>query len=287
MSESPVAGRGARARQGLSPETTVPPPETLRVAVWQCHPEPRDPAANLARLRAAATSAAEQGARVVVAPEAVLTGYDVGVLEPEDVDGAVDAVAEVARSTGIAVVAGVLRVDPAGTWRNSGVIASAEGVVVHDKAHLFGGLDATRVEAGDHPFALGSVDGVPVATMVCYDVEFPEAVRAAALAGARAVLVPTANMEPYVAVNDVVVRSRAIENATPVVYANHCGSEGETRYVGASVVVGPDGAVLARGGPDGEELLVVDLPLRAAHPPDGATYLADRRPEIYDAGGER
>ncbi|WP_354586883.1 nitrilase-related carbon-nitrogen hydrolase [Janibacter sp. UYMM211] len=137
------------------------------------------------------------------------------------------------------------------------------------------------------PLRPGSVDGVPVATMVCYDVEFPEAVRAAALAGARAVLVPTANMEPYVAVNDVVVRSRAIENATPVVYANHCGSEGETRYVGASVVVGPDGAVLARGGPDGEELLVVDLPLRAANPPDGATYLADRRPEIYDAGGER
>ncbi|MDN5768596.1 MAG: hypothetical protein L0H96_09830 [Humibacillus sp.] len=38
---------------------------------------------------------------------------------------------------------------------------------------------------------------IRVATMICYDVKFAEAVRAAALAGAHPVVVPTAKMHPF------------------------------------------------------------------------------------------
>ncbi|MCU0592539.1 MAG: hypothetical protein MUC57_13835, partial [Desulfobacterales bacterium] len=39
--------------------------------------------------------------------------------------------------------------------------------------------------------------GLKVGILICYDVEFPEAVRALALAGAELIAVPTALIEPF------------------------------------------------------------------------------------------
>lgn len=262
----------------------------LRLALWQCAPVPRDPATNLDRLRAVATRAAEQGARVLLTPEATLTGYDIGALDDGLVAGAVEQVVEVARETGVALVVGVLRRDAQGAWRNSAVIALPDGdPVVYDKAHLFGDLDRSRFVPGERTHGAAVIAGVPVATLVCYDVEHPEAVRAAVLDGARLVLVPTANMHPFVGVNDLLVPARALENGVPVAYANHCGQEGETRYLGRSLVAGPDGGLLARAGDAHEELVVVDVEVDilvvAEGNPERAGadwgYLRDRRPELY------
>lgn len=254
---------------------------SLPIAVWQCAPTPGDPAANLRRLRAAAAEAGARGARVLVTPEATLTGYDIGDITDELLDGAVDAVVDVARESGLALVVGLLRRDHEGRDRNSSVVVVGDRVVVHDKAHLFGRLDTDRFCPGDRTHSTSVIDGVTVATMVCYEVEFPETVRAAALDGAQLLLVPTANMTPYASVNDVLIPARALENEVPVAYANHCGREGETVYVGRSVVVGADGTVMARAADDGEELIVVDVPLRSAGEDDTPGQLRDRRPELY------
>lgn len=249
-------------------------------------------ARNLARLREVAARAAAAGADVLVTPEATLTGYDIGPLdaaEPADaamLDGAVDAVSAVAAEEGIALVVGVLRVDGDGLLRNSSVVAAGGEVTLYDKAHLFGDLDRSRFVPGSATHARARIGGAVVATLVCYDVEHPEAVRCAALDGAEVVLVPTANMRPYVGVNDLLVPARALENGVGVAYANHCGAESETRYLGRSLVVGPDGAVLARAG-EGEELLVADVPVGGGRGDDedegdgGWGYLRDRRPELY------
>lgn len=263
---------------------------SLRLALWQCAPVPREPATNLDRLRTVAGRAAEQGAQVLLTPEATLTGYDIGALDDGLVAGAVDQVVEVARETGIALVVGVLRRDAQGVWRNSAVLAlPGDDPVVYDKAHLFGDLDRSRFVAGERTHGAAVIDGVPVATLVCYDVEHPEAVRSAVLDGARLVLVPTANMHPIAGVNDLLVPARALENGVPVAYANHCGQEAETRYLGRSLVAGPDGAVLARAGGAQEELLVVDVPVAIPVEAEGTPerdaadwgYLRDRRPELY------
>ena len=253
----------------------------LPIAVWQCAPSLRAPGENLRRLREVAAQAAGQGARVLVTPEATITGYDIGDVTEGLVDGAVDEVVAVSRQSGLALVVGVLRIDSEGRFRNSSVVADGDRVVVHDKAHLFGELDMARFVPGDRTHTTAVIDGVTVATVICYEVEFPEVVRAAALDGAQALLVPTANMVPFTEVNDVLVPARAIENAVPVVYANHCGREGGTEYVGRSVVVGFDGGVLARATADDEELLVVDVPLPSSVRADAPGQLRDRRPDLY------
>ncbi len=120
--------------------------------------------------------------------------------------------------------------------------------------------------------------GTRFGLMICYDIEFPEHVRALARAGAQVILTPTANMMPFVNVNRIGVPSRAYENAVTVVYANLTGNEGDLDYVGQSLIAGPDGLPLARMG-DEEGLLVVDVPtgIGASGIPL-STQLTDYRP---------
>ena len=61
-----------------------------------------------------------------------------------------------------------------------------------------------------------------------------------------------------------------------IAYANYCGSEGDLDYCGGSLVVAPDGAILAQAGP-GQAMLVADLS-RQPDPRMLQTQLADYRP---------
>lgn len=259
------------------------PSKQLRVGVWQCAPTPRDRVANLRRLAEVAQRAAQQGVELLVTPELTLTGYDIGELTDVVQDDDVDQVAAVARDAGVALVVGLARRDREG-FANAAVTVDAAGDVlsVYRKAHLFGPLDRGRFVAGPEPFALAELDGIRVATMVCYDVEFPETVRAAALAGAHLVAVPTANMHPFEIVCESVVPVRAFENQVYLAYANHCGHEGETTYVGRSLIVGPDGKPLATADSEGEALIMADIDAEVTHAAQAANpYLTDRRPAIY------
>lgn len=258
----------------------------LTVAVWQMHPTPRDVEANLTRLRHVATQAKREGAGLLVTPELSLTGYDVGELTRRLTSPSVlQRVSEIAAETDLNLVVGLaLDADTDEVWNCSAIIDRTGTVrALYRKAHLFGSLDETRFAAGETPFESADLDGVRVATLICYDVEFPEAVRAAAASGADLLAVPTANMHPYTMVNSHVVPVRAWENQIYLAYANHHGYEAETQYVGHSVIVSPD-FTQRTAGADDEGLLfeTVDTTLlerqRQLNP-----YLSRRRPPLYRA----
>lgn len=256
-----------------------------RVAAWQCAPLPRDVAANLARLDEVAGRASAAGATLLVTPELVLTGYAIGAEAiarlAETADGPSSAaVAEIARRHGIAIAYGYPERAEDGTIYNAATLLDAEGEVLgrHRKVHLWGDVDRSRFTAGPavpEAFGLGELTA---GLLICYDVEFPEAVRHLAAAGARLVLVPTANPVGGEEVQEVLLRARALENGCVVVYANYCGADDALAYSGRSMVVGPDGTVLAEAPADAEALLVVDVA-----PGEGTLtdYLGDRRAELY------
>jgi predicted amidohydrolase len=128
---------------------------------------------------------------------------------------------------------------------------------------------------------MAELHGVQVAVLICYDVEFPETVRAAAERGAHLVAVPTAQMTPFEFVAEQVVRARAWENQVYLAYINHDGRERTLEYVGRSSIVAPSGDVLAGAG-HGDQLLLATIDTdvvgraRAQNP-----YLADRRLDLY------
>ncbi len=146
----------------------------------------------------------------------------------------------------------------------------------HRKVHLFGDVDRRLFVPNPQPPTAFDFDGARVGILICYDVEFPEAVRRLAADGARAVLVPTANMAGFDEVQQILVRARACENGCGVVYANYCGADDLFEYNGLSEICGPGGEVLAQASAEGEELVIADLPSESA-----GTYLADRRADLY------
>lgn len=245
-----------------------------------------DVPANLALIRAAARQAAAGAADLLVTPEMFVTGYnlDPGELDALTTDDLVTQVAAIALETGVAILAGLPR-RTAGGIRNSCVLVDATGTELgrYDKAHLFGELDRALFVAGEESPIIVTVNGVRLAMLICYDVEFPEAVRAAAVAGADVVVVPTAQMEPFAFVAEHVIRVRAWENQVYVVYVNRVGVEGSLHYVGRSSIAAPSGDVLsALPGSADEGLIVAVIDSEVTRDAKrNNPYLADRRPELY------
>ncbi|MFH8367140.1 carbon-nitrogen hydrolase family protein [Streptomyces sp. NPDC018031] len=258
----------------------------LRTALLQSSGHPGDVAANLAALGEAAATAAAAGARLLVTSEMFLTGYAIGdgvhrLAEAADGPGA-RAVAAIAAEHGIAVLYGYPERDGAAVYNAAQLIGPDGGRLTgYRKTHLFGEFERTWFTPGDNPVVQAELDGVRLGVMICYDVEFPENVRAHALAGTDLLLVPTAQMHPFQFVAESLVPVRAFENQMYIAYVNRTGPEEEFEFVGLSCLASPDGATRARAG-RGEELLLgeVDPELlsasRAANP-----YLDDRRPGLY------
>lgn len=253
------------------------------VAVLQTAGTPSEIDANLAELRSAALLAADRGADLLVTPEMFLTGYHV----PRPFTDLVDrdllaSVQTVAAETGVALVVGGPEITPDGVY-NAAFCVGADGAVltVYRKAHLFGDLDRASFLSGDRLFGRFVLGDLCVAVLICYDVEFPETVRAAADHGAHLVVVPTAQMEPFALVADTVVPTRAWENQVYVAYANRIGTEGPLTYVGRSSVVGPDGQSLAKAGIAPELLLASVDPEVVRAQQATNPYLDDRRPDLY------
>jgi predicted amidohydrolase len=259
----------------------------VRIAALQTAGHPADVDANVAELDSAAASASAGGASLLITPELFLTGYDIG-----------DAVRRLARADllgpcrdiavthGTALVVGYPELAPDGALYNSAAFVDASGEVleVHCKTHLFGDLDRRYFAEGSQAVSVVDHHDLRIAMMICYDVEFPESARMAALAGAHLIAVPTAQMQPFEFVADTLVRARAWENQVYVAYVNHDGVEGGTTYVGRSSIVGPDGSVLDRREA-GTGLLWADVdPERVRQGQQANPYLADLRPSLYGDG---
>ncbi|MFE7931683.1 carbon-nitrogen hydrolase family protein [Streptomyces sp. NPDC057456] len=258
----------------------------MRTALLQSSGRPGSVVENLKVLDEAADRAAAAGAGLLVAPEMFLTGYAIGddiarLAEPADGDSA-DAVAEIAGRHGLAIAYGYPE-RHGETVHNSAQLISADGgrLANYRKTHLFGCFERDHFEPGGQPVVQAELNGLTVGLMICYDVEFPENVRAHALAGTDLLVVPTAQMHPFQFVAESVIPVRAFENQMYVAYVNRVGLEGEFEFVGLSTLAGPDGVARARAG-RGEELVFADAdPVALAASREANPYLKDRRPGLY------
>ncbi|WP_236200047.1 carbon-nitrogen hydrolase family protein [Pseudomonas pseudonitroreducens] len=260
----------------------------MYLALYQCPPGPEDVAGNLQRLEQAARQAVQNGADLLVLPEMFLSGYNIGAKRVAELAESADGpsarrIAEIAQSNKLGILYGYPERDSNGAIFNSVQLIDRQGErrANYRKTHLYGDLDRSQFSASDEPPAIFELDGWKIGLLICFDVEFPEAVRTLALAGADIVLVPTANMRPYEFVAQVLVPTRAYENQVFLAYANYVGSEGEIEYCGLSSIVAPDGQVLTKAK-HSEELLVAELdPQRIALAREGYSYVHLRRPVLY------
>jgi 5-aminopentanamidase len=268
---------------------------SLRLAALQLGPVLGDVDANRSRAAAAIEEAAGRGARIVVAPELCTSGYafaDAAEAHAaaEPIDGpSVAGWRDQAAAHGIVIVAGLCELDDAGDLRNSAVVVDPGGVrAVYRKTHLWD-REPLIFTRGDEPAPVVDTAVGRIGVAICFDACFPEHIRRLALLGADVVAVPMnsplegAPTEP-VPIEIAVAMAAANANRVYVVQADRTGDERGIGWAQASVIVDPDGNVIA-GPLTGAGVLVADGDLSRARDKtwgERNDAIDDRRPELYE-----
>ncbi|AEF39827.1 carbon-nitrogen hydrolase family protein [Hoyosella subflava] len=243
-------------------------------------------AENLRAVDLAAREAARVGAAILICPEMSATGYNLGPLVAQRAEPShgpiADEVGATARRYSIAIAYGYPEL-AAGAVYNSVQVVSASGTPLahYRKTHLFGALDRDHFLPGMELVVQFDLSGIRCGLLTCYDVEFPETVRAHADAGTQWLIVPTGLMRPFERVAKTLVPARAYESQMFITYVNRCGTEAQVEYCGLSCAVAPDGTELARAGA-AEQLIVTEIDLAVLEASRVVnTYLQDRRRDLY------
>ena len=243
----------------------------LRVALAQINTTVGDFDGNRARILAAARAAADRDADVVAFPELAITGFppeDLLLRAPfiEEAQRALERLLVETRGLPPLIV-GAPEYD--GALFNAALILH-EGRVLgsHRKQRLpnYGVFDDERYFQPGSETPRFVIGGVEVAATVCEDVWYPDGpAREAALAGALVVI--NINHSPFHSgkrrERERMLTTRAVDNHVAIVYVNQVGGQDEIVLDGNSLVIGADGAVLARGASFEEDVVVVDIPVRA------------------------
>lgn len=239
------------------------PDPILTVGVWQACGVLGNVAANMATISRATSQASRRGVHLLVFPECFLTGY----YNRDRVDQVVrqidrdtfSALRDLAKSNATAILVGYYEIQRSGLY-NSALLVGADGAILanYRKRALYGDWEKSTFLRGTEPILI-ELQGVTIAALICFDIEFPELARECACKGADLIAVPTSLMEPYGHIARHVIPTRAIENQVYVVYANRIGAEHELRYVGRSAIYDPRGAALAEATEDRQELLVATV----------------------------
>ncbi len=119
--------------------------------------------------------------------------------------------------------------------------------------------------------------------VVCFDRHYPESTRTCVLRGAELIIIPTANtMNEPRDLFECELRTAALQNGVYIAMCNRVGREGDVVFCGESMVVDPDGNVLAKSA-ESEDLLIVEVDFaRVEQARRRRPYLSLRRPDCYE-----
>lgn len=168
--------------------------------------------------------ASENGADILLLPEAFLTGYELPISNEEalaDQNPYLDKICTAAAELNIgAVITAITK--GAKKPQNSAYVVDKSGKVLmkYSKVHTCDFSDEACLESGNS-FQVCDFCGIRLGIMICYDREYPESARILMLKGAEIILVPNdcCAMKPRLCA----LSTRAYENMVGVAMANPNG----------------------------------------------------------------
>ena len=223
----------------------------ITVAIVQMKPVLGEPEDNLVKMSEyVSTIASQQRVDLIVFPELVTSGYELGVRFTEiaqRVPGpTINLMAQRANEHGVYIAFGMVtkeRVES--VLYNSAVMVGPDGelVDVYNKIHLRGEERMAFREGFKIPVfetELGTIG-----LMLGWDLAFPEVARSMALDGAELLCVMANWESSSIEEWKTYLRARAYENSVFVAGANRIGEDVTLAFGGESMVVGPRGQVYA------------------------------------------
>lgn len=245
----------------------------------------------VARMIALLEQAHARGAQLVVYPELALTTFFPRwwMEDPAEVDAwferempnaATQPLFDRARALQVAISFGYAELTPEGRHFNTHILTDRDARIVakYRKVHLpghseydtqraFQHLEKRYFEPGDLGFPVWRTMGAIMGMMVCNDRRWPEAYRVMGLQGVELILLgyntPSVNsqmgeegLEKRLYHSELSLCAGAYQNATWVVAVAKAGDEDGHPLMGGSVIVDPNGFVVARAETEADELLV-------------------------------
>jgi predicted amidohydrolase len=194
--------------------------------------------------------ASQQKVDLIVFPELVTSGYELGVRFTEmaqRIPGpTVNLMAQRAAEFGVYIAFGMVTKEKVeSVLYNSGVLVGPEGEMLgsYNKVHLRGEERMAFREGFRLPVIETEIGAIGL--LLGWDLAFPEVARSLALDGAELLCVmsnwETAQMEEW----RTYVRARAYENALYVAASNRVGEDVTLNFGGDSMIVGPRGKTYA------------------------------------------
>jgi N-carbamoylputrescine amidase len=258
--------------------------------------------ANIAKTARFIREAAQRGAQVILPSELFQGPYFCTTQEehwfktafPVADHPVVRALAPLAQDLGVVLPLSIFERDGP-LYFNSVAMIDADGALmgVYRKSHIPDGpgyQEKYYFRPGDTGFKVWPTRFGRIGVGICWDQWFPEAARAMALAGADALLYPTAiGVEPQDLSLDTrdpwrrAMQGHAVSNAIPVAAANRIGTEagGQTFY-GSSFICDQRGDLVAQFDRTEEGVLTHAFDLDALDQYRAAWgFFRDRREDLY------
>ncbi|MCT8138386.1 carbon-nitrogen family hydrolase [Anaerobacillus sp. CMMVII] len=245
-----------------------------------------NPVKNQQRVKEEITKAISHSPDVIVLPELWSTGYDLPRLdEIADDNGTYTKhfLSQLAKTHHVNIVGGSVAKKSATGVTNTMYIFDRQGNCVgeYSKVHLFKLMDEHLYLQAGNKMGHFELEGVPSSGVVCYDIRFPEWIRAHTTKGAEIVFVvaewPLARVEHW----RTLLLSRAIENQCYVVACNRTGHDPNNEFAGNSMIIDPWGNVVAEAGKEPMQLTAnLDLE-KVTQVRSQIPIFADRRTDLY------
>ena len=271
-----------------------------------------DKEANMSKLASNIASCAAQGAKLIVLQELQNSLYFCQTENPaffdlaEPIPGdSTEFYGQLALKYGVVLVTSLFEKRSAGLYHNTAVVFEKDGSIAGKYRKMHIPDDPAYYEKfyftpGDLGFQPINTSVGKLGVLICWDQWYPEAARLMALAGAEILIYPTAiGYESTDPVDEkkrqleawtISQRGHAVANGLPVISVNRSGFEpdpsGQTNGItfwGSSMVVGPQGELLAVAPESEEANLIVGIDLeRSESVKRWWPFLRDRRIDAYD-----
>jgi predicted amidohydrolase len=196
----------------------------------------------------------------------------------------IDEISEAAKLHGIFIIAPLFEIDKLGVYYDIAVVIGPDGDVL---AKYYKTQIPCRHGSEKFYFRPGPLQpAIPtslcnIGVAVCYDAFFPEVCRLLTLSGSSIIFVPAAAMwdkEKW----KTILRTRALENGVYLVAANRAGEEEGLSCFGTSLVVDPEGNIIAEGNETEEQIVIANANLeKVERTRIEWAFLRDLNPNVF------
>ncbi|QGH33763.1 carbon-nitrogen family hydrolase [Gracilibacillus salitolerans] len=261
----------------------------MKYAIYQMDVVVADPEANREKIKNwIEREVDDDKPDTVVLPEMWNAGYALDRLDglaDNNGENTIPFLSDLAKKNNINIIGGSIANQKENGIYNTSYVFNREGKLVHhyDKMHLVPMLDEPKyLNGGEAKGAIFELEGVKMGVIICYDLRFPELMRAIALQGAEVLHIvaqwPTARKDHW----KFLQYARAIENQCYVISANSSGSCNGTDFAGESMVINPSGELVASGLPEQESTISASIDLtKVAEIRKNIPVFDSRVPHLY------